>query len=542
MRSTGASGAPAALALLLALGCVGQVESAGPSRPGGPSVRTGRFVPSPAPLRRLTRAQIENSVHTVFGPEITVRLPEDLDAPPETFASIEATRATVGRRSAERYEEAALDVAAQVLAAAERYPALSGCAPRPTSACARDALTAFGRPLFRRDLEAAELDRLGAIVEAGGTDPEARRLGLQYALAALLVSPSFLYLHHAGEALPNGARRFTGEELAARLAAFLWDGLPDAELLAAAARGDLDEPAGVEAQARRMLADARAEGLATRFFGEAWRVVHLDGGAKSPDVFPAWSAEVADLYRTELDETLRHLVMADDADLRELLVGRTTWVNSALGELYGISVDGEGWRPVALPAERHGLLTSGAVMAANANPDRTSPTHRGLFVLSQFLCGSTPDPPEGVDLSILDRTGLTGREVVEMHLSDGLCAGCHAAFDPLGLAFERFDAMGAYRTAELGQPIDVAVEIEGRALDGSADLAAFLAGDPRVPRCLARNLYGFALGTAAGEDQVPLTDALGGHLVESGWSFAELVVALATSEGFRTYRPDGDEG
>lgn len=537
----------AAVAWVL-LGCQGTVGSP-PSpvddgeRPEAPSVRLDDgsvYHPLPAAMRRLSRAQIQRSVQLVFGEDIEVDLPGDIDAAPESYRSVTASSATVGRRSVEVYEEAALGVAEQVLARAERYPELSDCAASPSVVCAKKAAQSFGERLFRRPLDAEEQDRFARIVEAGGDTLEARQLGLRYTLAALLVAPSFLYAHHRGDAVAEGVRRFTDRELATRLSLFLWGSIPDDVLLRAAANGELGTPEGVETHVRRMLDDPRAEGLATRFFEEAWRVHRLDGGAKSEEVFPDWSDHVAELYRTEFDLTLRHLVMRHDEDLREIFLGDQTWANAELGELYGVEVVGEEWQQMRLPVERHGLLTSGAVMAANANPDRTSPTHRGLFILSQFLCGSTPEPPEGVDLSILDREGLTGRQIVELHLGEPTCAGCHQVFDPLGLAFERFDAIGRYRTEEQGAPIDVRVELDGRTFDGSEPLARALVEDGRLPRCIAQNLYSYAFGTRAGSDQAPLTDRLGEQFAARDWSFRELVVALAASDGFRLYRDESE--
>ncbi len=533
LASLGSLAAIAALA-----GCQGVVTEPSFTEPGA---RPGTFVAPTVEIQRMTAPQIERAVHQVFGPDVSVTLPADIDARPETFSSVEASRATVTRRTAELYEESALDVAGQVMAAAERYPSLAGCAPDPSAACARDAIGAFGGALFRRPLEPTELDRLSGIVEAGGADPEARRLGLQHAIAALLIAPSFLYAHHRGEPVEGeDHRRFTDWELANRLALFLWSSIPDEELLRAAEAGELGHEEGLEAQTRRMLADERADGLASRFFSEAWRVHHLDGDSKSTQAFPAWTAEMAALYRTELDLTIEQRIMREDADVRTLFVGDTTFMNGALAELYGVEVEGDDWAEVPLPPERVGVLTSGAVMAANANPNRTSPTHRGLFVLSQFLCGSLPNPPEGLDLSALDATGLTGRQIVEAHLEAPSCAGCHAVFDPLGLAFEGFDAIGMHRTEELGQPIDVSVEVGGRALDGPRELAEYLVDDPRTPRCIAHNLYGFAMGANAGDAQRALTGHLGDRFAGGGWSFTELVVALVTSDGFRLYREPGD--
>lgn len=526
--------------LALLVGCQGTFTEPRPWRPGD-SRYNGAFAAPEVSMRRLTRSQIQNAVTAVFGDGITVSLPDDIDAVPESFASIEASHATVTRRSAELYEESAVGVAQQVIANADRYPELADCAPDPTASCARDAIARFGAQLFRRPLEDGELDRFSQIVEAGGDPLEARQIGLEYALAGLLLAPSFLYLHHQGEDVGEGLRRFGDHELAERLAFFLWDSIPDEELLRAAADGELSDANGVEAQVRRMLVDERAQDLATRFFSEAWRVNHLDGGSKSPAVFPDWSDEVADLYRTEFDLTLRNLVMDQNEDLRRLFTGETTWANSELGALYGIEVEGEEWREVPLPPERHGLLTSGAVMAANANPNRTSPTHRGLFVLSQFLCGETPEPPEGIDLTIEGGDDMTGRQIVEMHLSEQYCAGCHQEFDPLGLTFESFDAAGAYRTEELGQPIDTTVELDGQVLNGSHDLAQFFVEDERVPACLARNLYGMAVGTRAADEQLPFTNALGAHLTSTEWSFTELVVALTTSDEFRIYRDASED-
>jgi hypothetical protein len=534
-------------------GVLGERFDGGPGAESPGAEAEGELRLPLAHMRRLTRQQYLNSVGDVFGaPALDAlaggeRLP--IDRFGEDFSTLNAAHAASSEREVELYRDAALNVAEAVLAAG-----VGGCAPSgATDPCIEATLRSFGRLLWRRALTGEELARLTGLVTAAAThdasaelEPTAAvRVGLRYALAALLQSPHFLYVAEVGELDPDtGIRRFTGPEMASRLSYFLWNSTPDEALLAAAERGELGETTGLEAQVERLLADPRGQRLAVRFFGENWGVDKLGTLQKDPVLFPEWTPSVAVAARQEFDRVLTEIAVDPSRDFLEIFTGKSSLVNRELGALYGVEVGGTDFERVELGEMRFGLLTSVAVLAANANPNRTSPTHRGMFLRWNTLCAPVPPPPAGVSTELEEAAAgkdLSIRERLELHRTEPACANCHALFDPLGMTLESFDAVGRYRTEEApGMPVDPSAEFEGQLFRDVRDLAAFLEEDPRTAQCLVRRMYGYAVGHHATEGEEPLLSEIYANFAASGRPFRELVRGIVTSAGFRSFRPEAD--
>ena len=188
-----------------------------------------------------------------------------------------------------------------------------------------------------------------------------------------------------------------------------------------------------------------------------------------------------------------------------------------------------------LDEERAGLLTSPAVMAANAKPNRTSPTQRGLFVRANLLCLPVPPPPDDVNLNLEESggEGLSVRERLDLHSTSPACAGCHTLFDPIGMTLESFDSLGRFRTFDGDFEIDPSATFEGNELDSARALADFVREDPRTVTCLAERLYGFAVGHMPTEGEQGVIAALADYLMAKDESFRELVIGITISTGFR---------
>jgi len=430
--------------------CVGRIgDDAGEPDERAAGTTPGQDAQSWAPpeMRRLTAAQYANSIEDVFGASITVDKALEEDETNELFLSMGAAKVGTSEYGVEQYHAAALDLAQQVVVQAGDYEQLAECQPyEPGDSCIADAIRSFGDRLWRRPMTSEELSRVVA-VQAVGDQPGAEQwaLGMTYALATLIASPHFIYMPEIGEPDPaSGGDRYTSDEMASRLAYVLWNSTPDDALLAAAAAGSLVTAAGVREQAERMLAMPRAADLASRFLGEAWFVGTLESTDKSTDVFAQWSPELLAAQRAEFDLFLRDLTERD-GDIFELFTGTTTFVNDELAAFYGLSGGDSTFAQVELPPGRYGLLTSGAVVSAISPSDRTSPTHRGVFILEQLLCTEIPPPPANVDDTFEAPTpeeGLTLKEKLEQHRSDPACSGCHDLMDPLGFTLENFDAIG----------------------------------------------------------------------------------------------------
>lgn len=515
---------------------------------GGPDGVPDDFEPSPGSMRRLTAAQYRNSIRDVFGLDIEedlgVPVELDLDEESAIFRSIGASYVGTSPSGVEKYRDAAFAIANAVFADPDSQPWLAGCVPTSgNDACVRDAIVTVGTRLWRRPLDADEVDRYAALVDApfeDGVDPQ---LGLQYAIAALIESPNFVYLPIVGEDV-GGLRRYTGFEMASRLSYTLWNTTPDDALLESAAAGELVSREGVEDQARRMLEDERAADVLVRFFGEAWNVDRIAVEHKHPEAFPGWDQALLDSFQTEFALVLRDH-FEGDADARSLFDASTTWASPELAQWYGLTPGDpaaaqDGFSPVELGEQRHGLLTTGAVLAANSPSDRSSPVVRGVFVLERLLCGDAPPPPADVDDVLPEDDGepKSTRQKLEEHRENPSCASCHALIDPLGLVLEHYDGIGQWREDENGFPIDPSGEYEGTTFDAAEDLAAFLADDPRAMTCIARHALSYATGRELGTQDAPAIAELVATFTDSDYQMRELMVAVTTNAAFRYMTSD----
>lgn len=390
-----------------------------------------------------------------------------------------------------------------------------------------EVLAEVGRRVWRRPLEADEVERLAALSSA--EDSPRRRV--RAALAGLLASPHFLYKVERADAGPT-ERAF---QLASRLSFFLWASGPDDALLDLASTGQLARPETLRAQVHRLLADARSRSLVEAFGAQwlGWRM--LERVAPDHGLFPEADATLLSSMRQE-SEAFFEAMLREDRPLDEFLSPHFAFVDARLARLYGLEgVEGEGVRrvPVEDPV-RGGLLGQAALLTASSNPTRTSPVKRGKWILETLLGERVPPPPPGVGvLAEGDDAPRTVRERLEQHRADPGCAACHAQLDPLGLALEGFDAIGRARTREGDAPLDTTGRLpDGTTLEGAAGLRDHLAASGRFPHALARALFLYALGRepdvgerAALERDV---DALG----TEERTLARVIELVASSEAF----------
>ncbi|MFT3775460.1 MAG: DUF1592 domain-containing protein [Minicystis sp.] len=474
--------------------CVGRIGD-------GADVDAPTWSPAAATLSRLTGKQYRSALVDLLGPDLPAT-PVQPDTNPYLFYSIGAASTPLSELGVQQIEEAAEAVTAHVFSDPARRSALVGCEPAaPGDACVASFLASFGRRAFRRPLSSVERSRwLGVATDLADGDAW---LGVRTAVAGMLQAPSFLYRAELGEADPDdpSRARYTGWEMAGRLSFLFWNTTPDGELLDAAGRGDLDTTEGIEAQARRLLADPRARDAVQDFFAQYFDLGRLDGISRDPATYPQFTATMPASMRTEVKLLVDDFVNRRDADIRGIFSTRRTFVNSELAALYGVKAEGASpiaFVPVELPADgpRAGMLTLGAFLAMNAHETDTSPTLRGKYVRERVLCLDVPPPPPGVVTTISqDPTEpKTLRERLEQHRKNPTCAGCHSLIDPPGFLFEHFDSSGAYRTTEHGYPIDATGSLDGKALDGARDLAEILVDHPMVGRCVVKQLYRHAQG------------------------------------------------
>ncbi|HZT55469.1 MAG TPA: DUF1592 domain-containing protein [Burkholderiaceae bacterium] len=399
---------------------------------------------------------------------------------------------------------------------------------------------------WRRPASGAEVERIAAVGEQALRRGEAFHLAAQRALEAALVSPFFLFRIEGaandgggGGGGGDGATALPPAQLAVRLSCFLWSSAPDDQLAAAAADGRLRDAAGRRAQVERMLADPRAESLATDFAAQWLELRALRDRTPDPARFPCDAALKASMRRQT--ELLFLAVLRQRLDVRALLDCDFTFVDRRLAAFYGLDGSfGDEFVQVALPPAqraRGGLLGQASVLTVTSNPTRTSPVKRGKWILENLLGQAPPPPPPGND-SLKDEpaastpTGL--RAQMALHRGKAACAGCHLRMDALGFALERFDAIGRPRERDEQGAIDDSFALpDGRQLRGIDDLSGVLCADPAFPRTLAHKLFVFAVGRdLSAVDRLRLDLAVNALRARGAVTIADLVVAVVESDAF----------
>ena len=408
------------------------------------------------------------------------------------------------------------------------------------AACAEQILAALARRAYRGLATDADVRELVGFYEAGRA-AGGFEAGIEAALWRLLASPKFLFRFEFDppDAAPGAAYRIGDLELASRLSFFLWSSIPDEPLLAAAERGELRRPGGLERQVRRMLADPRAAALVDNFAGQWLYLRNLQHIVPEPRRFRNFDNNLRRAFRRET-ELLFASIVAEDRSVLELLDADYTFVNERLARHYGIpGVRGSHFRRVAVTDEhRRGLLGHGSILTVTSYANRTSPVLRGKWVLENLLGAPPPPPPADVpDLPEEDGSGpgQTMRERLAAHRANPVCASCHATMDPIGFGLENFDAVGAWRQSENGAPIDASGTLpNGAVFEGPAELrAALLARPEAFARALTVKLATYALGRGVEPFDAPAIRAILAEAAGSGYTFSSLVLGIVESVPFR---------
>ncbi|MEQ1503592.1 MAG: DUF1592 domain-containing protein [Myxococcota bacterium] len=531
--------------LALAVGChhgeggpTPPTDSPASSDTGAPSTVDGfaAFEPAPATLYRLTDVEWRNSAQDLFGTWFTGALP--LDYLLYNYSRVGGSELTIPPADLDLYEAAAWDLAALV-------------APDPTLAEATLGVPLDDLPgvrgwvartierAWRRPASGEELDELMARYADVSTG-ETPTLAVQATIAAILLSPDFLFRVEVGEpdpAAPAGHpdwRRYTSWEMAGRLASFLTASVPDVELARAAAAGELLEPDGIVAQTDRLLATPRAREAMSAFFTETLELQELDGVTKDTTLYPEFTDALRAEMAVELKTLFTDVALDHPQDMRALLTSHATFVGPELGALYGLPASAPGTMS-ELPAgsQRGGLLGRAGFLAVQSHNTLTSPTFRGKFVRTRLMCQDIPPPPPGVatDLEVVE--GGTLRDQLEQHATDPACASCHDAMDPIGFALEHFDPIGRWRDLDNSLPIDATGAIDGVAFDGAEQLAYVLADTPEFPKCTALQLYRFANAQVERFEDLGTIAAITDDYVAEGQLFRSLVHQIVLSQAFR---------
>jgi hypothetical protein len=513
---------------------------------GDATVHPGRVV-----AHRLNRVEYDNTVRDLLGveghPSNEFGFPDDNYI--EGFDN-NAQALTASPLLLEKYQTAAEAIVTRALdpaaANAARRARIVICDPAKTGAmaCVQQILTGFATRAFRRPVTASEIAPYAALLSTASAAGDGFEQAIAVALRAMLLSPKFLFRVEHNPA-PSQAAPLDPYEVASRLSYFLWSTTPDDELLQRAANSSLSKSDEIGRQVARMLKDPKANALVDNLAGQwfasrelAVKEITLEGFAFD-DALRAAMAQEASLFLGELLRGEQKLGALLDADF--------AFLNRRLAQHYGVpGADklSDAFQKVSVTdmQRRGGVLTQANFLTVTSQRDRTSPTRRGKWVSENLLCVVIPPPPPKIpELVPNDQTMPTSvRARLEAHRRKGTtCNGCHMYMDPLGLAFEHYDAVGRYRETDLGAAIDASgeVPITDVHFDGAIDLARLLAADPRVSDCVTRKLLTYALGRGlvmspapgADIDDVAAVADVETHLLAGGNTLAALVQAIAQS-------------
>ncbi len=528
-------------------------EPGPPSAPGAGALpqgdpATGAKLPSrpgPMPLRRLTRDEYNNTLRDLVGDSSSPGsgLPDD-----RTGSSTYLVSTAISANEVMRFMEAAERVGAALLAAPARLSAVIGCDPIAVGAdlCSRRFISGFGRRAFRRPLDAAELEELVALFKSTAAAVPGRDFHdtARVVIQAMLQSPSFLYHWEAGpegSSAEGGLVKLSSHEVASRLSYLLWTTMPDQTLFMAADTGRLQTPQDVEAQARRMISDARFSDTARTFHFQWLDLTGVYSLEKDAKAFPEFNAALATAMAEETGAFVSDVLGArGDGRLATLLSSPRAFVNQALSAVYGkTGVTGPELRPVDLdPAQRAGLLTRATFLSVGATASQSHPVKRGLRILDRLLCLHLPAPPDDVPPVPPPMATLSTRDRFAEHAKNPCASACHGLIDPLGFAFESYDAIGRYRTQDGGKEVDSSGSIrlpdsaQAVSFRNAIDLSRILAGSDSVTTCVARQWFRYSLGRDDVDgDQASFATAYR-DFSRSGGDIRELLVALTKAPTF----------
>jgi hypothetical protein len=506
-------------------GATGGVPASGVGLRGTPAYH--RFV-------RLTHEQWEASVKDLLKLAALPGLATSFapDPPNGTFSNNErALFVSADHRT--DYQRGAETLAAQVAGDAQGVSQVTG----GTNDKAEFVRT-FGRRVFRRPLTPAEETKYQAVFDSGAmyyASGNAFTDGVRMVIEAMLQSPHFLYRMELGA---DGAA-LNGYEIASKLSFFLRDTTPDDALLDAAAAGELATSAGVLTKATAMLDAATGQTVMARYHTELFGLARYDQIDKNATKFPGYEESMNAEFR-EADQRFFDRIFSSGQGVRAILTSPLAFVSAATAPFYGVTAAGSTLTEVMLGPERPGYLTRLGYLAVNANLSEPDPIHRGVDIINRLMCADLQPPSGAIPELPVAMPGQTNRERVTAHTGEGTCGeGCHSTLiNPIGFAFENFDAIGQVRTMDNGKPIDTSGELETvtgmKPFSGARELAAILADDPSIHGCYSMHLAEYALARDVATNDRALVDGLEGISMNNNASIKASVLAVIGQPAFLT--------
>ena len=417
--------------------------------------------------------------------------------------------------------------------------------PRDEAPCARTIISTLARQAFRRPVKDEDANFLFKYYEEG------RRAGsfedgVRMAVQAIVASPKFIFRFERtpADAKPGGNFRLSDLDLASRLSYFLWSTEPDQALLDVAAAGRLHDPAVLDREVRRMLADPKADALVDNFAEQWLRLRHVRDADPDTGLYPQFSRNLGESMTRETKLLFEH-VMRGDRSILELVTAKYTFVDGVLARHYGIpDVQGSAFRQVPLTdPNRYGLLGHASILTLTSLANRTSPVLRGKYVMEVFLGVSPPPPPPNVPAlveNVENQTPLPVRERLAEHRKSPACAACHRMMDPIGLSLENFNAIGLWRTVDSGAPIDASGELyDGTPLSGPVSLRnAILKHSDAFVGSFTESLLSYGLGRLIDYRDMPAAREIEREAARDGNRFSSFVRAIVGSVPFEMRRAE----
>jgi hypothetical protein len=553
------------LAVLSAFGC-GSADRQAPTAAGGADARPadggGRAgageggagveplvcdepQPGPSPLLRLNTFQLGNTLRELFQrAPATAQYAEStvLLLPPQVdpFSNeLSSAAQEVPRASVERYHQLAHDVALRLSEDAEQLHAFIECDPSAEDAliCRDRFLDSFLQSAYRRPASAEERQEMQAVFAKGEGLGGGFASGVRAVVEVVLQGPDFLYLIERGTSeARGGAVPLTGYETAARVAYALTGSAPDAELRTSAQDGPLTAQQ-IEAHARRLLGGLPSRSLTRDFMNE---LLGLDAAGSSSTQAPSYTLEIAALTRQESARFIEEVVFDGAGTFQALLAQPSTWLNGPLAQFYGVpGVTGDAFQRVEIgDGRRAGLLTQSAFLNVTSPGGSVSPVARGLTVLRRVLCVTPAPPPMAVPvLPPASLENATRRQRLEASTAPPPCQECHRYIDPIGFAFDNYDAAGLWRDTEAGLPIDASGTLQATDAQGgfenAVQLVQRIAESQDAQRCFARNWLTYAYARPVTVADACARQQVEAALLESGGNIVEMLVALAKTDHLR---------
>jgi len=416
------------------------------------------------------------------------------------------------------------------------------CRPvRPTEerACATTILSKLARRAYRRPVTDSDMSGLLRFYDEGSAK-NGFEAGIEMALRAMLASPKFVFrIERDPTGIASGrVYALSDLELASRLSFFIWSSIPDEELLALAEARRLRDPKTLSRQVERMIADPKSQALVANFAGQWLHIRNLRSATPDKNDFPNFDHTLRQAFEREL-ELFVGSIIREKRSVLELLTADYTFVNERLALHYGIpNIFGSHFRRVSgIEETRRGLLGKGGILLVTSHADRTSPVVRGKWILDN-LVGSPPPPPPPEVPALPDAQGikpLTMRARMEQHRANPACASCHKLMDPMGLALENFDAIGAWRAEDSGEPVDASGQLaDGTKIDGVVGLREALLKRPDVlVTTVTEKLLTYALGRGLEPEDMPAVRAIMRQAEGDSYRFGSLIEGVVNSTPFQ---------